>query len=74
VGPDLELKVHFAGDNLLPDAFTAEAIMVFGDGIPLGTYLDQGDLSHCKLGAFNWTVLAPDIVNLGLEEQSSASV
>jgi hypothetical protein len=28
----------------------------------------------CEVGAFYWTVLAPDIVNLGREEQGSVSV
>ncbi|MEY4839206.1 MAG: hypothetical protein RLZZ374_114 [Cyanobacteriota bacterium] len=27
-----------------------------------------------EVGAFYWTVLAPDIVNLGREEQGSVSV
>jgi hypothetical protein len=29
---------------------------------------------RCEVGAFYWTVLAPDIVNPGREEQGSASV
>ena len=45
VGPDLGLKGHFALANFIPDAFTAEAITVFGDGIPLGACLDQVDIS-----------------------------
>jgi len=28
----------------------------------------------CEVGAFYWTVLTPDIVNLGREEQGSVSV
>ena len=29
---------------------------------------------HCEVGAFYWTVPAPDIVNLGREEQGSVSL
>ena len=32
------------------------------------------DKSRCEVDAFYWTVLTPDIVNLGREEQGSVSV
>jgi hypothetical protein len=42
------------------------------EGIPAGRdwrQLLHARLAQCEVGAFYWTVLAPDIVNLGREEQ-----
>jgi hypothetical protein len=39
-----------------------------------GNQLSLDNFVKCEVGAFYWTVLAPDIVNSGREEQGSVSV
>jgi hypothetical protein len=38
------------------------------------TWVNNGQRPTSEVGAFYWTVLAPDIVNPGREEQGSVSV
>ncbi len=44
IGPGLPLDIHYAVGNFMRDALWGDAVVINGDGSPLRSYLDVGDL------------------------------
>jgi len=55
-------------DELFDEAFRIQLL------ICLTRFVYDWHTGQTEVGAFYWTVLTPDIVNLGREEQGSVSV
>jgi hypothetical protein len=65
--PAAAFHSHAASVGFAPSCLSRLELRASSAGLRLGS-------AHPEVGAFYWTVLAPDIVNPGREEQGSVSV